>query len=221
MNAHPSRGLVQLWLIAVRPGGLAWTVATALMVIGVLGPAGEAGQLMLGVLAASAVLVLATARSWRARWNWAESLLLATHLMVVALLMSRLPAAWLAGLTPLLMIATVLVVIGFSHWRFAPDWGQQGLQWAVIPAVEAALWAGLGLVASMVLVALAGKEDAWLQALVYAAGAFAGRCFGRLICPQRGTKNYEIPGTIQLRDQRRPNDEGTFSADWWKQADDF
>jgi hypothetical protein len=93
---------------------------------------------------ATAILVLATGRTWRARRAWVESVSLACLIFLSAFALGFLPAVLF---TPTLFLAAMpctWLAFAYAEWRFAPDCGQRGLAWAFYASANSTLPVVLG-----------------------------------------------------------------------------
>jgi len=92
----------------------------------------------------TAILLLATGSSWRARRGWAEAVGLGAGGFLLAITFSWLPPVVFTALLPCTSILAALLVLAWSEWRFAPDRGQTGFAWALQAALRPTLGAALG-----------------------------------------------------------------------------
>jgi hypothetical protein len=167
------------------------------------------------------LILLATAKGWRTERRQVEALALGVSLTVAVVLMGRAPLPLQIGLTPLVMMAIVLGVLGFSEWQFAPDWGQKGMSWFIVEAVRGAMWAGLGLAIAMLGLALTqalawtSSAHTWINVLLYGVGAFAGRTLDLLVHPRPNRSLAALREGDPPRSVRNPG-AGQDAADWWK-----
>lgn len=104
----------------------------------------ETQALAVTPLLPTAILLLATGSSWRARRAWAESVGLGAGVLLLTLVLGWLPAVVFTALLPTASILMSLLVLAWCEWRFAPDIGQSGFAWALAAAVRPALGSALG-----------------------------------------------------------------------------
>jgi hypothetical protein len=95
-------------------------------------------------LLATAILLLATARAWRARRLMVELVSLALTLGIVAATLAPLPSVVFRGLLPLAAVFSAWVAGAHAEWRFAPDHGQRGFAWAWTAAAGRTVLLALG-----------------------------------------------------------------------------
>ncbi|MCX6936678.1 MAG: hypothetical protein NTU80_02085 [Verrucomicrobia bacterium] len=107
--------------------------------------------LWLPPVAATAILLAATRRTWRhhRRFKTALGLTLAFAALTVGL--GYLPPALATVVAPLLALIALCVVCTLGEWRHAPDFGQRGLLWLLPRAAAPALLGALGLLATQTL----------------------------------------------------------------------
>ena len=202
-------------LTFAKPGGLAWTLVLTLAGCAWLLRSTAAGQMWSAVIVASTTLLLATARSWRGCRRTNERISLVAGITLVGLFIVRTPPTLQIGLTPVLLTLTVLVVLSWHEWRFAPDHGQEGIYWAVAESARGTLWAGLGMSVAMMANAIVDPECLWLHTLLFGGGALVGRNFGLLVAPTCYAANSSLDST-RLTHKRGSIEDPSSSADWWK-----
>ncbi|WP_157772146.1 hypothetical protein [Lacunisphaera limnophila] len=139
-------------------------------------------------LLATAVLLLATASSWRARRVWVESVGLAAGVAGLALALAGLPRPVSASLLPSASLLLIWVVFAASEWRFAPDLGQTGFSWTFQAALRPTLGTGIGATPGF-LALLFWHDNPWLpllQPLALVSGLLAAHrldlAFHQLTC---------------------------------------
>jgi hypothetical protein len=81
-------------------------------------------------LLATAVLLLATARTWRTRRLMVEIVGLVMGFAFAAAVLAPLPPVVFRALLPLACIRAAWAACAHAEWRFAPDCGQSGFAWA-------------------------------------------------------------------------------------------
>jgi hypothetical protein len=109
-------------------------------------------------LLATAVLLLATARAWRARRLFVEVVVLVIGLGFATAALAPLPAEIFRGLLPMAAVGAAWAACAHAEWRFAPDCGQRGFAWAWPAAAGRAALLALG-------AALLISPIAWFPAL--------------------------------------------------------
>ena len=95
-------------------------------------------------LLATAVLLLATARTWRAHRVVVESVAFLVALAFAVAALAPLPPVVFRALLPLACIAAAWAACAHAEWRFAPDIGQSGFAWAWPAAAGRATLLALG-----------------------------------------------------------------------------
>lgn len=141
-NPRLSAGLRAL----AAPGLLPWLATGGLLAVTLLAAfTSPGGRLLAPPLLASAVLLLATGRSWSLRRADVERVGLSLLPALVCLLLVRLPAPFALALIPPLTLAAILGVLAAGAWRFAPDEGQTGRLWILRHALPACVGPALGL----------------------------------------------------------------------------
>ena len=93
---------------------------------------------------ATAILVLATGRTWRARRAWVESVSLASLIFLVALTLGLLPTVLFTPTLFLSAMPCAWLAFAYAEWRFAPDYGQRGLAWIFYASANSTLPVVLG-----------------------------------------------------------------------------
>ena len=133
----------------------------------------------LAPLLATAVLLLATGSSWRARRRWVELVGLGAGISLLAFLLSWLPRVIFIAALPSASILTALLVFAGCEWRFAPDYGQTGFTWAIHAAVRPTLVAALGVAAGFWPMLLLRQSPAFslVCTLTVIIGLIAARTF--------------------------------------------
>jgi hypothetical protein len=180
-----------------QPGGTPWLVALLLTTAAWWLPVESDHRVAKAALMVTAILMLATGRSWRPRRTLTDLLMLGSSVCAVGALMSRAPFAWQIGFSPVAMTVAILISLAADEWRFAPDWGQQGVHWALIAGVTGTLWSGLGMGVAMVIIGAAARNEVTFAPAVYAAGALVGWAFGRSL--QRRSPFRSRSNTLQQR----------------------
>jgi hypothetical protein len=101
-------------------------------------------------LLVTAILLLATSRTWRARRMFVEHVMLAALTFLAAAALSPLPPVVFNATLPLAAVVSAWLAFAHAAWRFAPDFGQRGVAWvfhtAAAPALPAALGAAIAIV---------------------------------------------------------------------------
>lgn len=113
---------------------------------------------------ATALLLLATASSWRARRTWVESVGLAAGVTFLALAFAGLPRGIAASALPSASLLLTWVVFASSEWRFAPDLGQTGFAWIFRAALRPTLGTGIGAAPGFVSLVLF-RDSPWLTVI--------------------------------------------------------
>ena len=98
---------------------------------------------------ATAILVLATGRTWRARRAWVEAVALVSLILLAALALARCPAPALNATLPVAAILSAWLAFAYAEWRFAPDLGQRGLAWTFYAAAGSTLPTVLGAILAL------------------------------------------------------------------------
>lgn len=193
-SAETEANFVVLLINALKePGATAWIATAFLSTTALLLLADHRGHLMTAVISVTAVLLLSTGRGWRNHKVVAENIVLISALLVAGVSLTKGPGVVQIGLTPLAMVVVSLTTVAWSEWRFSPDFGQQGLFWAISESARATLWAGLGLIAAMFVCALLEVRAGIGVAITYALGAWAGRSFGLALVPARHSRRAKPP----------------------------
>lgn len=137
---------------------------------------------------ATALLLLATASSWRARRTWVESVGLAAGVTLLALTFTGLPRGVAASTLPSACLLLTWALFAASEWRFAPDLGQTGFAWTFRAALRPTLCTGIGAAPGFVSLALF-RDSPWLpviQPLTLVAGLLVAhrldQVFHQLTC---------------------------------------
>jgi hypothetical protein len=195
-----------------QPGLMPWLAAGVILITALLMPPSPVGRLWALAAVTAAIVLLAFARSWRNQRWLTESILLCATLVAVGMGIARAPASLQIGAAPVLLIFVSLGILTWSEWRFAPDFGQIGIYWAVIGGIRGALWVGLGLGIAMLLRTAFHLPTGLTTTLVYVGGAAIGRWFGYLLVPAR----YPLGNDPLCAPQRPPDLRPPDSADWWK-----
>jgi hypothetical protein len=195
-----------------QPGLIPWLAAGVILTATLLMPPTRGGRLCAFASLTTAIVLLASARNWRSQRRLTEVILLSSTLAAVGLGLAKMPASLQIGAAPVILIFVSLGILTWSEWRFAPDFGQTGIYWAVIGGIRGALWAGLGLGIAMVLRTAFHLPTGPTTTLVFVSGAIIGRWFGFLLVPAR----YPLGGSPTPVPHDHPDLRPRDTADWWK-----
>ncbi|HRI82467.1 MAG TPA: hypothetical protein PLF88_08540 [Opitutaceae bacterium] len=209
--SQPGRRWRDIRVSLGQPGVMPWLAVGIILLAALLMPPSPVGRLCAFASLTTAIVLLAVARSWRNQRWLSEGILLCSTLVAVGLGIAKAPASLQVGAAPVILIFASLGILTWSEWRFAPDFGQTGVYWAVIGGIRGALWAGLGLGIAMVLRTAFQLPTGLTTTLVYVGGAAIGRWCGSLLMPAR----YPLtghPAAPHAPSDLRPRD----PADWWK-----
>jgi hypothetical protein len=145
---------------------------------------------------ATAILVLATGRTWRARRAWVESVGLAVLLLIAALALARFPAPAFNATLPVAAILSAWLAFAYAEWRFAPDLGQRGLAWTFYAAAGSALPVVLGAVLALAPCAYLNRitPEPVASAALLGAAMLLAHAFHRALVP-RGHHRRATPAS--------------------------
>lgn len=166
------------------PGLLPWLATGGLLAATLLAAfTSPGGRLLAPPLLASAVLLLATGRSWVLRRPDVERVGLALLPALVCLLLVRLPTPFALALIPPLTLGAILGVLAAGAWRFAPDEGQTGRLWILRHALPACVGPAIGLACVLLpaLKLLAADSSVLGGVGLIATGPVAGHLCQRLL----------------------------------------
>lgn len=143
-------------------------------------------------LLTTALLLLATGSTWRARRLWFESIGLGTGLILLALALGWLPRLVAAGILPSASICVAWLVLALSEWRFAPDRGQTGFAWALQATLRPTLGTGFGAAAGFapLLICADSSHLPVIQPPVLFIGLIAARRFDLAVQRRAGSAPF-------------------------------
>jgi hypothetical protein len=161
---------------------------------------------------ATAILVLATGRSWRARRAWVEAVGLVCLLLLAALALARFPASAYNATLPLAAILSAWLAFAYAEWRFAPDLGQHGFAWTFYAAAGSTLPVVLGAVLALAPCAYLNRTtpEPVASAALIGAPMLLAHAFHRALAPRghraRSTPSPEDDGDGDGGSALRPPD---------------
>ena len=138
----------------------------------------------LAPLCSTAVLLLATGRSWRARRLWCDCIGLGAGVFTLGFFLSALPPRLFVVALPAASLGVAFAVFALNAWRFAPDFGQTGVRWLLSLAARPTLGCALGATAPFACL-LAWPQHRALSfacTVATASGLIVAHLFDHAIC---------------------------------------
>ena len=177
-----------------RPGLEPWIAAAALAVSCAVVRTGVGGAFFAPALLTTAVLLLATGRTWASHRRAAEPVVLAiTQFTAALLIVTQLPHSFAVALLPLCTLTLIVAVQAFCAWRFAADEGQTGPWWVLRWALPASLGPAFGLFFTLpVVLCLVGQTAPLGIALLVTGATLLGWQLQRMLTPLRAAHSAQF-----------------------------
>ena len=171
--------------VLARPGLMPWVAAASLTLSGFLLRSEVGGAFFAPAFFTTAVLLLATGRTWTSNRRVTESIGLGLgQLTGTLVIVTRLPHPFELALLPLLALTLIVAVHAASAWRFAADEGQSSPWWVLQWALPPSLGPAFGLFFTLpVVLCLVGQTAPLVLAVLISGATLLGQHLQIMLTP--------------------------------------
>jgi hypothetical protein len=175
------------------PGLEPWIAAACLAFSGFLLRSEVGGVFFAPALLTTAVLLLATGRTWTNNRRVTESIGLGIGQFTGTLvLVTRLPHPFDFALLPLVALTLIVAINAACAWRFAADEGQAGSWWVLQWALPSTIGPAFGLFFTLpVVLCLVGQTVPLVIALLVAGATLLGRQLQIMLTPAPARRSHQ------------------------------